>query len=125
VVLRTCSRRPTIEARELADKLMELAAAKMASRIVLLDLQGVSLIADYFLICSGESERQLDAISTAVQEGMEAEGVRAGRVEGTPASGWILIDYGAVLLHVFDLERRDFYQLERLWSRARTVAVMP
>jgi ribosome-associated protein len=104
---------------------MELLAAKKASRIVLLDLQGVSLISDYFLICSGESERQLDAIAADVQESMKAEGVRIGRVEGTPGTGWILIDLGSVLLHIFDLVQRDFYQLERLWSRARTVAVMP
>jgi len=104
---------------------MELVAGKKAGRIVLLDLGGISLIADYFLICSGESERQLQAISDEVQEKTKAQGVPPRRVEGSADSGWVLMDFGAVILHVFDLVQRDRYQLERLWSMARTVAVMP
>jgi len=67
----------------------------------------------------------LQAISDEVRERTEAEGVSPRRVEGAPGSGWILMDFGSVILHVFDLVQRDRYQLERLWSAARTVAVMP
>lgn len=104
---------------------MGLVANKKASHIVLLDLQGVSTIADYFLICTGESGRQLEAIAREVLEKAEAEGVPPRRTEGTAESGWILIDFSSVVLHLFDPVRRDFYHLERLWSHARTLAVMP
>jgi ribosome-associated protein len=104
---------------------MEWVAGKKASRIVLLDLRGISLIADYFLICSGESERQLEAIADEVLERTEQENAPPRRVEGTAESGWILMDFGSVVLHIFNLAQRDRYQLERLWSAARTVAVMP
>lgn len=122
---KTVLRRSIIEPRELADTLMELAAGKKASRIVLLDLRKISIIADYFLICSGESERQLQAIADEVWEKMEARGVPPRRMEGTADSGWILMDFGAVVLHVFDPPRRDFYRLEEVWSQARTLAVIP
>ncbi len=104
---------------------MELAAGKKASRIVLLDLRKISIIADYFLICSGESERQLQAIADEVWEKMEARGILPRRVEGTAESGWILIDFGAVVFHVFDPPRRDFYRLEEVWSQARPLAIIP
>ncbi len=118
-------RRIAIEPRELANVLMELVAAKKASHITLLDLRGVSIIADYFLICSGESERQLKAIAEEVQEKLDAQGITPRRVEGTPESGWILLDYSAVIVHIFDVTRRSYYQLEEVWQQARTLAVMP
>jgi ribosome-associated protein len=114
-----------IEPRELADMLMDLVAEKKASRIVLLDLQEVSLIADFFLICSGESSRQLKAITDEVLEKVSVHGLAPRRIEGTAESGWILLDFSTVVLHIFDLEQREFYQLERLWNHARTLAVMP
>jgi ribosome-associated protein len=104
---------------------MELVAAKKASHITLLDLRGVSIIADYFLICSGESERQLKAIADEVEGKLGSQGVSPRRVEGTAESGWILLDFGAVILHVFDVTRRNYYQLEEVWKQARTLAVMP
>ncbi len=104
---------------------MEAVAEKKASRIVLLDLRQVSLIADYFLICNGESERQLDAIVEAVLEKARERGISPWRVEGTAASGWMLVDFSALILHLFTPAQRDYYQLEQLWSHARTVAVMP
>lgn len=104
---------------------MDLAAGKKATHVTLLDLRGVSLIADYFLICGGESERQIKAIADEVQEKLGTQGMPARRVEGTPDSGWILMDYGSVILHIFDQNQRDFYQLEEVWKHARTLAVMP
>jgi ribosome-associated protein len=118
-------RRPEIEPRQLADALMEMIAEKKASRIVLLDMQGISLIADYFVICSGESSRQLDAIADAALQKDRVLAKSPLRVEGTSESGWILVDFGSVILHIFDLERREFYQLEELWSHARVLTVIP
>ena len=115
----------TIEPRELANTLMDLVAGKKASYVTLLDLRGVSIIADYFLICSAESARQMQAIADEVREKLNAQGVAPRRVEGTAESGWILMDWGSVILHIFDQSRRGFYRLEEVWQQARTLAVMP
>jgi ribosome-associated protein len=114
-----------IEPRELANTLMDLVGGKKATHVTLLDLRGVSIIADYFLICGGESARQLKAIAGEVQEKLGAQQVSPRRVEGTPDSGWILMDFGSVILHIFDQTQRDYYQLEEVWKHARTLAVMP
>ncbi|MBN1483296.1 MAG: ribosome silencing factor [Chloroflexia bacterium] len=104
---------------------MELVAEKKASRIVLLDLSGVSLIADYFVICTVESARQLQAIVEIVSEHKQELGRSLVRTEGTPDSGWILMDFSSVILHAFNQEQRAYYQLEDLWSHARVLTVIP
>jgi ribosome-associated protein len=96
----------------------------LASDIVMLDLQKLNSIADYFVICSGESERQLKAILDAVDEGIGKEFERNARVEGTPDTGWVLLDYGDVVVHIFSVALRDYYRLERLWSKATPVVVV-
>jgi ribosome-associated protein len=106
---------------ELARRIVELAEDKKAADIVLLDLTGLTTLADYFVIASGGSERQLDAIADGVISGLRDEKVRPYGREGTPASHWVLIDYGGVILHVFTPPERDFYQLERHWAEAKTV----
>ena len=88
---------------------------------MLLDIRPVSAIADYFVICSGTSERQLQAISDGVRTGLQEQGVRPLHVEGTSASGWILMDYGMVIVHVLSSPTRHYYNLEQLWKDARTV----
>jgi ribosome-associated protein len=110
--------RPSLE---LARRVVELAEDKKAADIVLLDLSELTTIADYFVICSGGSERQLDAISDAIVEGLRPIGERPIGREGRAASHWVLIDFGAVIVHVFTPPERDFYQLEKHWSEARTV----
>ena len=106
---------------DLARKVVELAEDKKAADIVLLDLQGLTTMTDAFVIASGGSERQLGAIADGVIEGMREIGVRPLGREGTPDSHWILIDFGAVIVHVFTPPERDFYQLEKHWSEAKTV----
>jgi ribosome-associated protein len=110
--------RPAID---LARRIVELAEDKKAADIVLLDLTGLTTLADYFVICSGGSERQLDAIADGVIGGLRDEKVRPFGREGTAASHWILVDFGSVIVHVFTPPERDFYQLERHWNEARTV----
>ncbi len=110
--------RPPID---VARRIVELAEDKKAADIVLLDLTGLTTLADYFVICSGGSERQLDAIADGIVEGLRAEGVRPIGREGTAASHWVLVDFGSVIVHAFTPPERDFYSLERHWSEAKTV----
>src|SRR4051794_928047 len=83
--------------------------SKKASQIVLLDVRTISMFTDYFLLCNGESERQIKAIAEGVDEALsKANMKRVGR-EGTAESGWILLDYGDVTVHIFAPEQRDYY----------------
>ncbi len=77
--------------------------------------------ADYFVICSGESDRQIKAIADEVEQTLKAEDVRALYRVGTIDSGWVILDYGGVIIHVFSPEQREYYQLEQAWSGARAV----
>jgi ribosome-associated protein len=106
---------------DLARRIVELAEDRKAADIVLLDLTGLTTVADQFVICSGGSERQLDAIADAIVRGLREEGVRPFGREGTASSHWILLDFGSVIVHVFTPPERDFYQLERHWSEAKVV----
>jgi ribosome-associated protein len=106
---------------EIARRIVELAEDKKAADIVLLDLAGLTTLADYFVIASGGSDRQLDAIADGIVSGMRDEKVKPFGREGTAASHWVLVDFGSVIVHVFTPPERDFYQLERHWSEAKTV----
>ena len=106
---------------ELARRIVELAEDKKAADIVLLDLTGLTTMADYFVIASGGSERQLDAIADGIMSGMRDEKVHAFGREGTAASHWVLVDFGSVIVHVFTPPERDYYQLERHWAEAKTI----
>lgn len=106
---------------EVARRIVELAEDKKAADIVLLEIGALTTIADYLVICSGGSERQLDGIADGIVEGLKGEGIRIIAREGEAASHWVLLDVGAVVVHVFAPPERDFYSLERLWSEARTV----
>ncbi len=91
---------------------------------MLLDLRKLNTIADFFVVCSGESDRQLKAMLEAVDAGIEAEFGRNARVEGVASTGWILLDYGDVVVHVFSSVQREYYRLERLWSKATPLVVV-
>lgn len=106
---------------EIARRIVELAEDKKAGDIVLLDLTELTTLADYFVIASGGSERQLDAIADGIVSGMRDEKVRPFGREGTAASHWVLVDFGSVIVHVFTPPEREFYQLERHWSEAKTI----
>ena len=109
----------------MARLIVDLVAAKMGADILLLDLSGVTLIADYFVIATADSERQLRAISSDLAQQLKNEHELSPlSVEGTPASGWILLDYGGIVVHVFSPRQRDHYKLEEFWSEARTVVRM-
>ncbi|CAI6016236.1 ribosome silencing factor [Cohnella sp. JJ-181] len=107
-----------------SDQLMRqiVAAAddKKANEIVALNLQHISLVADYFVICHGNSDTQVQAISTEIKKRAEEAGARV-RIEGMDTARWVLIDMGDVVAHVFHRDEREYYSLERLWSDAKAV----
>jgi ribosome-associated protein len=102
----------------LARRVVDVAADKKASDVLLLQVSALTTLADYFVICSGGSERQLDAIADAITEALRDEGRRPIGREGNAATHWVLIDYGAVIVHVFAPPEREYYQIERLWADA-------
>lgn len=91
---------------------------KKAEGLVVLDLQGLSTVADFFVVASGRSPTQLQTIADAIALTLKAHGERVLHLEGTPESGWLLLDYGDVVIHIFLDETRTFYALERLWGDA-------
>ena len=100
---------------------MEVASDKKAVDVVLLRTAEITTMADYFVICSGRSERQVGALADGIVDELRDEGVRPVGTEGVAAARWVLIDYGAVIVHVFAPEERAYYGLERLWSSATQV----
>jgi ribosome-associated protein len=88
---------------------------------LLLDIRDVTTISDYFVICSGTSDRMLNALAEAVQRGVRSEHHVRARLEGDPRTGWMLVDYGNVVVHLFAPDRRDFYRLEELWNEGKIV----
>lgn len=98
-----------------------MASDKQASNIVLLDVHGLCGFADYFVICAGESQRQLRAVYEEIEKSLKKEGVLPLHHEGSFDSGWLLLDYGDVIVHIFSAEEREFYQLDEFWREAGTV----
>jgi ribosome-associated protein len=94
-----------------------LAAEKLATDIVLLDMRDVVTYTDYFVICSGRNPRQTQAIAEGIRETLKHEGVRPRRVDGERHGDWILLDYLDVVVHVFTPDARAFYRLESLWGQ--------
>jgi ribosome-associated protein len=103
---------------------VEIVSGKKASNIMMLDMGQVTLLADYYILCDGTSPRQMNAISDELLEKLKVAGTKRAAVEGTPESGWILIDFGSVIVHVFSPAQRAYYQLEDLWKDAPIVVRM-
>lgn len=102
-------------------KIAELAAEKKAKDIKAYDVRGLTLVADTFVLCTATSEPQLKAVLNAVKDGMKAIGVAPLRTEGAFSDGWVLLDYGSVIVHVFREKSREFYDLDGLWGDAPEV----
>ncbi len=106
---------------QLVIKAKEAAEDKKARDIVLLDLKGLSPVCDYFMICSGGSNTQVQAIAENIKLVLRESGQDVLRIEGLRDAHWVLMDYGFLVVHVFQEGDRDFYNLERLWGDARVV----
>jgi ribosome-associated protein len=96
---------------------------RKATDVVVLDVQGLSSVTDFFLVCSGRSTTHLRTITDAIREELKQDGVRPLHAEGATDSGWVLLDYGDVLMHVFLEDTRAYYALERLWGDAPSIPV--
>jgi ribosome-associated protein len=110
-----------LEGLEIARKAVEAASEKQANNIVLLDVSEQCGFADYFVICNGESGRQTRSIGDDIEKTLKKEGVLPHHYEGSSDSGWLLLDYGDVIIHVFGAEERGYYDLDGLWEKAKTV----
>lgn len=99
------------------------ALERKAKGMIILNVREISAFADYFILCSGTSDRQVCAVAAAIQENLKKAGILPLGVEGEAAGRWILLDYDDVIIHVFLESVREFYDLERLWSGAVRMAV--
>jgi ribosome-associated protein len=103
---------------------VDIAEDRKAEDIVMLDIRKVSIIADYFVICTGTGERHIRAIAREIDEKLGEQGINPFNVEGMNDAEWVLIDYGQVLVHIFDRDTRERYALEQLWAGAQPVLVV-
>ncbi|SMO50895.1 ribosome-associated protein [Melghirimyces algeriensis] len=108
---------------EIAKMAAVAAEEKKAQRVNILDIRGLSAFADYFVVCHGNSQTQVQAIVEGIKEKMEKEGIFLRSIEGLSDARWVLLDLGDVVVHVFHKDERDFYNLERLWGDATQVGV--
>lgn len=107
--------------KEMSLLLAQAMDSKKGKDIRVLETDGVTTLADYFVLCSGSSAPQLKALADAGEKAMKDHGILPHHVEGHRGGTWILQDYGDVVVHVFDKEARAFYDLDRLWADAKTV----
>jgi ribosome-associated protein len=107
-----------LDSSESARRLADAAVEKKASDVVMLDIRGLSILADFFIICTGTNPRQIAAIGDAMDEELSKAGGTLLHREGQADSGWLLLDFGDVICHIFGPKEREFYQLERLWAAA-------
>ncbi|HAI09252.1 MAG: ribosome silencing factor [Dehalococcoidia bacterium] len=107
-----------MDSTEIAQLVVELASDKLAEDIRMLDLRPVTYFADYFVIMSAGSSRQIEALEEDIIEALKESDVRPFHREGTAASGWVLLDFSDVVVHIMGSEEREFYELERLWFQA-------
>ncbi|BAC13939.1 hypothetical conserved protein [Oceanobacillus iheyensis HTE831] len=110
-----------MDKQELIKHVAEACDDKRAENIVALDMNEVSLVADYFLICHGSNERQVQAIARAVKETVEEKGLSIKRIEGFDQARWVLVDIGDIVCHVFHKDERYYYNLEKLWGDANQI----
>ncbi len=105
-----------LHSTEYAQLAVDVAEEKLASDIVLLDIREVSDFADYFVILSADSSRQMAMLSEEIEHALEGRGYVRHHREGTPQGGWMLLDFGDVIVHIFGPEEREFYSIESAWS---------
>lgn len=112
-----------IEPADLAQRIVDLLSDHQAEDVVLLDISQIAPFTDYFVIASAQNARHLAALIDIFDKDLARGGVKSLRKEGEPDSGWVLIDFGAVIVHIFTPEDRAYYNLEALWGRAGVPAV--
>ena len=111
------------DSRQAAKIAVEALKDKKAIDIKVLDITGVTVIADYFIIASGSNTNQVQAMADNVDEVLERAGYPVKQIEGYSTANWILMDYGDIVIHIFDEENRLFYDLERIWRDGKAIEV--
>ena len=111
------------KAKEMAKLAYGALDEKKAEDIRIIDIQGISVMADYFLIASGTNRNQVQALADNVEEVLYRAGYPMKQSEGYRTANWILLDYGDIIVHVFDSENRLFYDLERIWCDGKTITI--
>jgi ribosome-associated protein len=109
----------SLNALDLARALVEALEDKKGEDILLIDIKEVASFTDYFVICTGTSDRMLDALAKSVQETVREKHKRKGRIEGQSRDGWMVVDFGDVVVHLFSRDQRDYYRLEELWQEGK------
>jgi ribosome-associated protein len=113
-----------VDPTDLARRVAEIAADALATDIQVLDIRELTTIADCFVIASADNSRQLRAMGEAITRELRDEGVRPDRREGIAETGWLVVDYGSVIVHLMTDEQRSHYRLEELWSDAQRLLVI-
>jgi ribosome-associated protein len=114
----------TIEPMQLARLIAEAASEAKATDVVVIDIRELTVVADFFVICSADNERLLRAVGRTIMEATAGVGLDPRRSEGTADSGWMLLDYADVVVHIFGQAERQFYRLEDAWAEGRTLLVI-
>ena len=120
------ARKTTASKRRLTGEVSRAVRAaldKKASNVVVLDLRDTQAFTDFFILCSGQTQRQVQAIADGIEEAMKAAKIRPAHIEGYDRAEWILMDYFSFIVHVFVPQTREFYSLERLWADAKRIEV--
>lgn len=112
----------TIESKAKAVVAARASLDKKARDVLILELKGLTVIADYFVICSGDSAPQVKAVVEQVEEKLNKRGIKPLKIEGLRNARWVLMDYGDIIVHVFETETRDYYELEKFWLDALRIS---
>ena len=112
-----------MENREIAIKTGEIMSAKKAEQVIILGIAEQSSFADYFVNATATNERQLMALADEVEDQLAKDAIIPKNIEGRPSSGWILMDYGDIVVNIFLPQQRDLYQIEKIWSDGELIAV--
>lgn len=111
----------SLNALELARALVAALEDKKGEDILLIDIKEIASFTDYFVLCTGTSDRMLDALADAVQKTTRGKRRRKGRIEGEARDGWLVVDFGDVVVHLFSPDQREYYRLEELWQDGKVL----
>ena len=110
-----------LESLDLAQRIADLLSDRQAEDIVLMDISKVSTFTDVFVIATADNPRQMNALIDSLDQDLRGDGIRPSKTEGTPDSGWVLVDFGDAIVHLFSREQRAYYKLEELWAQGVSV----
>lgn len=113
----------SFDSKQLTKTAYKALADKKAENIQIIDINGISVMADYFIIADGQNQHQIQAMCDAVEEALHKSGLDPKQIEGNRNSSWILMDYGDIIVHVFSKEDRLFYDLERIWGDGKFIDI--